>query len=269
MRSNLIASARAPGSFGDAPSAAGGADVEGLDDETSDEASDDESHDEALEEFGADTDTDTDTQTDTDTANRTSPQADDAMLAALVRRIAYQDETALAAFYRALSSRVFAQAMRITREVGCAQEVVEDVFWQVWRQAPRFDPQRGVALAWVRQIARSRALDALRAMGRNPLRWAVDLDGDNVAEPGSSHDDPPHRMGEAQSAALIEQALAALDPLPRQLVSLAFQRGYSQREIAAQTGLPLGTVKSQIRRALALMKASIQAAGGPQLSPPG
>ncbi len=215
-----------------------------------DETGDDELRGEAPEAFGADTTT------------GTSPQADDEMLAALVRRIAYQDEEALATFYRALSSRVFAQALRITGDVGCAQEVVEDVFWQVWRQAPRFDPQRGVALAWVRNIARSRALDAVRAMGRNPLRGAVDLDGDNVAEPGSSHDDPLRCMGEVQSAALIEQALTALDALPRQLVSLAFQRGYSQSEIAEQTGLPLGTVKSHIRKALALMKTSIEAAGG-------
>ncbi|MEP6969951.1 MAG: sigma-70 family RNA polymerase sigma factor [Betaproteobacteria bacterium] len=197
------------------------------------------------------------------------PRGDSEMLAALVRRIVYQDQAALAIFYRALSSRVFIQAMRITRDVGCAQEVVEDVFWQVWRQAPRFDPQRGTALAWVCRIARSRALDALRALGRDPLRWAVDLDGDDMAEPGSGHDDPARRMGEAQVAALLEMALAALNPLRRQLVALAFQRGYSQSEIAERTGLPLGTVKSNIRRALTLMKVSIEAAGGPQLSPSG
>ena len=196
-----------------------------------------------------------------------SQQGDGEMLAALVRRIVYQDEAALASFYRKLSSRVFLQVMRITRDVGCAQEVVEDVFWQVWRQAPRFDPQRGTALAWVCRIARSRAIDALRALGHNPLRWAVGLDSDGMIEPRSSHDDPPRRMGEAQAAALLELALAALSPLRRQLVVMAFLRGYSQIEIAEQTGLPLGTVKSNIRRALTLMKISIEAAGGPPLSP--
>ena len=196
-----------------------------------------------------------------------SDAADDEVLVALVHRIVYQDESAFATFYRALSSRVFTQAMRITRDIGCAQEVVEDVFWQVWRQAPRFDPQRGTVMAWVHRIARSRALDALRAMGRNPLRWAVDLDGDSVAEPGSSDDDPPRRMGEAQAAALLDRALTELDPLRRQLVALAYQSGYSQSEIAEQTGLPLGTVKTHIRRALVLMKTSINAAGGAQLSP--
>ena len=186
--------------------------------------------------------------------------ADDAMLATLVHRIVRQDEAAFGALYRSLASRVFAQALRITRDPGCAEEVVEDVFWQVWRQAPRFDPSRGCVLAWVRRIARSRALDALRAMGRNPLRMAVELDSDHAVQSGSSHDDPAQRVGAAQSAALVNLALAALDPLRRQLVALAFQRGYSQAEIVLQTGLPLGTVKSHIRRALALMKMSIDAA---------
>lgn len=186
--------------------------------------------------------------------------ADDAMLATLVHRIVRQDEAAFGALYRSLASRVFAQALRITRNPGCAEEVVEDVFWQVWREAPRFDPARGCVLAWVRRIARSRALDALRAMGRNPLRMAVELDSDHAVQPGSSHDDPAQRVGAAQSAALVDLALAALDPLRRQLVALAFQRGYSQAEIVLQTGLPLGTVKSHIRRALALMKISIDAA---------
>jgi RNA polymerase sigma factor (sigma-70 family) len=210
---------------------------------------DDELLDEALQEFEANAGT------------GSSLFCDAEILAALVRRIVYQDEAALACIYGKLSSRVFMQAMRITRDVGCAQEVVEDVFWQVWRQAPRFDPQRGTVLTWVCWIARSRALDALRALGRNPLRWALDVDGEGIVEPGSSEDDPPRRMGETQAAALLDLALLALNPLRRQLVVLAFQRGYSQSEIAEQTGLPLGTVKSNIRRALLLMKISISASG--------
>ena len=164
------------------------------------------------------------------------PVAVEALLAGLVQRIVYQDEAAFAAFYRCLAGRVFAQTLRIARDTGCAEEVVEDVFWQVWRLAPRFDPARGSVLAWVRQIARSRALDALRAQGRNPLRLAVELADEHAALPGGGHDDPAQCLGAAQSAALIDLALAALDPLRRQLVALAFQRGYSQAEIAEQTG---------------------------------
>lgn len=186
------------------------------------------------------------------------PPADDGpaqeALAALVQRIVYQDEAALAALYRALCGRVYRQALRLVRDAATAEEVVEDVFWQVWRQAPRFDAARGPAIAWVLQITRSRSLDALRAMGRDPLREALDIDDGNSTQPAAEDGDPQAQLGQAQLAAQIERALGELAPLRRQLVSLAFQRGYSQSEIAAEMDLPLGTVKSHLRRALAEMK---------------
>lgn len=190
------------------------------------------------------------------------PALDDAALVQLVRRIVYQDEAAFAALYRQLSGSVYALALRITREIGSAEEVVEDVFWQLWRQAPRYDAERGTVVAWVRRIARSRALDALRAQLSNPLRSAAELDDAELPAFGDGRDadDPLQRLAGVRSAGQLEQALAALDPLRRQLVSLAFLRGCSQAEIAEQTGLPLGTVKSHIRRALAAMKATIEGA---------
>jgi RNA polymerase sigma factor (sigma-70 family) len=186
--------------------------------------------------------------------------AEQANLAALVARVVYQDEAALAALYRQLSSRVYRQALRLTRQVETAEEVVEDVFWQVWRQAPRFDAARGVVLAWVTQITRSRALDALRAMGRDPLHEALDIDEMHSADTAADTDDPQSLLDRAQVSAQIQRAMAALDPLRRQLVALAFQRGYSQAEIAEETGIPLGTVKSHLRRALATMKMSLELA---------
>jgi RNA polymerase sigma factor (sigma-70 family) len=178
--------------------------------------------------------------------------------AGLVHRIVYQDEAALAKLYRGLCGRVYRQALRLTRNTATAEEVVEDVFWQVWRQAPRFDAARGTVIAWVLQITRSRSLDALRAMGRNPLHEALDIDDEHSADVAVDHTDPQTLLGATQIAAQIELALEALDPLRRQLVALAFQRGYSQSEIADHTGLPLGTVKSHLRRALAAMKLSLE-----------
>lgn len=193
------------------------------------------------------------------------PALDDAALVQLVRRIVYQDEAAFAALYRQLSGSVYALVLRITREIGSAEEVVEDVFWQLWRQAPRYDAERGTVVAWVRRIARSRALDALRAQLSNPLRGAAELDDEELPAfgDGRNADDPLQRLAGVRSAGQLEQAMAALDPLRRQLVSLAFLRGCSQAEIAEQTGLPLGTVKSHIRRALAAMKATIEDAEAP------
>lgn len=188
----------------------------------------------------------------------------DAGHAALVQRIVHQDEAALATLYRSLCGRVYRQAWRLTRDTGTAEEVVEDVFWQVWRQAPRFDATRGPVVAWVLQICRSRAIDALRAAGRNPLHAALDIDSPTAEALVSDDADPQARLDQDQLATQIEAALQALDPLRRQLVALAFLRGYSQAEIAEQTGLPLGTVKSHLRRALATMKLLIE----PALRPP-
>jgi RNA polymerase sigma factor (sigma-70 family) len=183
---------------------------------------------------------------------------DDAMLANCVNRIVHQDEAALALLYRSLCSRVHRLALRLTRDSGAAEEVVEDVFWQVWRQAPRFDPARGPVVAWVLQIARSRAVDAWRAAGRDPLHAALDIDDELAWHEAGEDLDPQALLSSAQVGQQIDAALGALDPLRRQLVSLAFHRGYSQSEIAEQTGLPLGTVKSHLRRALAMMKQTLQ-----------
>jgi RNA polymerase sigma-70 factor (ECF subfamily) len=175
-----------------------------------------------------------------------------------VRRIVHQDEAALAALYRSLSTRVYRLALRLTRDTGTAEEVVEDVFWQVWRQAPRFDAARGPVVAWVLQICRSRAIDALRSAGRNPLHLALDIDSPSAEPLASEERGPQALLDQIQLAEQIESALLTLDPLRRQLVSLAFMQGYSQTEIAEQTGLPLGTVKSHLRRALATMKLQIE-----------
>ena len=94
---------------------------------------------------------------------------DNEALAALVGRVMRQDEAALATLYEQLSGRVYAVALHITRQVACAEEVLQDTFWQIWRQAPRFDPQRGSAIAWVLTMARSRALDAARTLARGPV----------------------------------------------------------------------------------------------------
>lgn len=182
--------------------------------------------------------------------------ADEGELARLVQRIVYQDEAALSVLYRTMASRVYRQAVRLTREMTTAEEVVEDVFWQVWRQAPRFDPQRGGVSAWLMQLARSRAIDALRALGRSALHSALQLDVARLIE-DAAEQDASQRLDDKQLAERIDEALRSLDPLRRQLVSLAFHSGLSHDQIAAQTGLPLGTVKSNIRRGLAAMKAAL------------
>lgn len=190
--------------------------------------------------------------------------ATEAQLAGWIAAIVGQDERALAALYDGTVHHVYGLVRRIVRNAATAEEVVEDAYFQVWRQAVRFDPARGNALAWLLAIARSRALDALRheARFRHDSVDAGDL-------PDIASEDPPvdELLDLARQRADLHQALMLLGTQPRQLVSLAFLRGLSHEEIAQQTQLPLGTVKSQIRRALLSLRQLLDPGGDQALAP--
>lgn len=183
--------------------------------------------------------------------------AGEAQLQAWIAAVAGQDQQALAKLYEAMAGRVYGLALRITRQVQSAEEVAEDVFWQVWRQAPRFDATRGSAVAWILTIARSRALDALRRRDR-----AEPLEDERLAALADDAD-PQDLLAAVQRQHRLHAALRSLDPLPRQLLALAFFRGLPHEEIAAQMSLPLGTVKSHIRRALLRLRQLLGADDSP------
>jgi len=186
--------------------------------------------------------------------------ADEPQLQAWLAQIVRQDEKALTNLYQSTIGRVYGLAMRIVRDAALAEEVAEDTFWQVWRQAPRFDPTRGCALAWVLTIARSRALDAVRARQRvQAVSVSADATDDSTDDAETDvHErtvaDPHDLLSAVQTGHLLQSALMQLGPLPRQLVSLAFFGGLTHEEIAGHTGMPLGTVKSNIRRALITLR---------------
>lgn len=172
---------------------------------------------------------------------------DDQELQDLIVRIMKQDQSAFAALFKAMAARVNSLALRITDCVQLAEEVTEDTFFQVWRQAPRFDPSRGTAKAWILTIARSRALDARRSVPPFEELAEPEAVGNKVNQ---NHDDPPDLLSAVEQNQLLHSALETLDPLPRQLIALSFFRGLSHEEIADHAELPLGTVKSHIRRAI-------------------
>ena len=186
-------------------------------------------------------------------------QPDDAALAELIARIGQRDDRALAALYDATASRVFGLVSRVVQEASLAEEVVEDTFWQVWRQSERFDPGRGRPLTWLLAMARSRAIDAIR---RRERRTHVPLDEDEQAalsdEDGAG---PADLLAATRGQHLLHRALASLEAQPRQLIALAFFRGLTHEEIAACTRSPLGTVKSQIRRSLQDLRQHLAEAG--------
>ena len=173
----------------------------------------------------------------------------DAHLAALVARMAAGDERALERFYDLAVGKTYAVALRIMRNPQAAEDVVEDAFWQAWREAARYDPLRGRALAWLLTICRSRALDALRR--REPADAVADVEalrGDLAAEDRASAD-PYYLLEAMQRNSALRAALERLKPQARQLIACAFFRGMTHQEIADSCGLPLGTVKTTLVRA--------------------
>lgn len=179
----------------------------------------------------------------------TDPDA--AAIVALLARIARRDEAALAALYDRLVHRVHGLVRRIVRNAQVAEEVTEDVFFQVWRQAERFDPARGRPLGWILSIARTRSLDSLRRADPAVLHPEPEV----LSDSQQLASDAPHDLLDAlQESTLLHAALATLTPLPRQLLALAFFSGLTHEEIAVHCDLPLGTVKSHIRRALLALR---------------
>ena len=185
-----------------------------------------------------------------------SDPADEQALQSYIGRILNQDQSAFSLLFKAMSARVHSLALRITGNNQLAEEVTEDTFFQVWRQAPRFDPARGTAKAWILTIARSRALDAKRSMP--PFDELTEFDV-AVNQDNSAPESPPDLLSAIEQNHLLRSALETLDPVPRQLIALSFFRGLSHEEIADYTELPLGTVKSHLRRAVANLRAALGA----------
>lgn len=170
-----------------------------------------------------------------------------------VRRCALRDESALAALYDESSRLAFTVALRILQNEADAAEVVVDVYRQVWESASRFDAQRGSAGAWITIIARSRAMDRLR---HRRVRQPGELE--ELRDVISSQPSPETLAITSQRSGWLAQALALLSAEQRQALELAFFRGLSHSEIADGLGLPLGTVKTRIRGAVARLRQGMQ-----------
>ncbi len=167
-----------------------------------------------------------------------------AALQALLSGIAAGSQQALAELYDLTGRQVFALAQRILKDSHAAEEVVLDVFLQIWKGAANFDPARGRALGWILTIARSRSLDALRSRS---VRAAREEDLRRESSRLNVAIQPSERAAQADVSQRVASALAALPTEQARALELAYFQGLSHTEIATKLGLSLGTIKTRIR----------------------
>jgi RNA polymerase sigma-70 factor (ECF subfamily) len=176
-------------------------------------------------------------------------QLDSDDLTRLMARIAGREESALAELYDRTSARVFGLVFRILADRSEAEESTLDVYLQVWRSAPSFRPERGAVVGWLLLMARSRAIDRLRAMERRRSAEVSFADhGSRAAACAAARCEPADAPLESEERRqLVVRAVCDLPEKQRRAIELAFFDGMSHREIAARLATPLGTVKTQIR----------------------
>ncbi len=175
----------------------------------------------------------------------------------LLHQIATGDAEALGALYDAHARTVFTLAKRVLVRQEDAEEIVQDVFAYVWREAARYEPERATVAGWLVMLTRTRAIDKLRARRARP-------DLDQAADPGPALNTSVSTLASPEALAASHEddrrvgtALAALPVEQRSLIDLAYFEGLSQSEIAERTGTPLGTVKTRMRSALQTMRAAM------------
>ena len=183
----------------------------------------------------------------------------------LIKAVAEGDPDALAVLYDRHAGALFSLCLRTLRDAEEAEEVLEDVFWQLWRQARQFDPTRGSALAYLVTLARSRAVDRLRARDRRVrLRSAVpdSLLGESLLGASTIAPTPLQEALVLERQARVRLAMAELPAAQREAVELSFLEGLSHPEISTRLGEPLGTIKTRIRNGLLRLRDSLRDAAG-------
>jgi len=171
-----------------------------------------------------------------------TPSAD---LADALRLCALGDRAGLRTIYDAEGPRMVGVAVRIVRRQALAEEAVHDAFVQIWERAASFDPNRGHARSWLYAVVRHRALNILRGEARTEL-----VDDFEPLDVPSEDEDAEHLVVRLSEAGALRRCLEGLEPSRRQAIVLAYVHGLSHGELAGRLGVPLGTVKSWIRRSL-------------------
>lgn len=186
------------------------------------------------------------------TVHHNAPMSDepDARLIALIDRVATRDDAALKALYDHTAGKLFGLALRVTQQRDRAEDALQETFLQVWKSAADYRASLSPPMAWLGLIVRSRALDQLRRHKAERAHLTEPLDDALADTLEGDSANPLDTSLASQQAWALHQCLARLENQQREVVSLAYLRDLSHSELAQQLQLPLGTVKSWIRRGL-------------------
>jgi RNA polymerase sigma factor (sigma-70 family) len=182
----------------------------------------------------------------------------------LVELVAQRDAGALEALYDRYGRAAYSLARRILTEETLAQDVVQEVFLSLWRDARRFDAGRGTVATYLLSMTHHRAVDVVRRE-ENLRRWRTSDEGlELVADPKARVED---EVEASERRAEVRSALAELPAAQREALLLAYFGGYTQREVSALVGVPLGTVKTRMAAGMRKMKEALQDAGREEQHP--
>jgi RNA polymerase sigma-70 factor, ECF subfamily len=172
---------------------------------------------------------------------------------ALLQACAGGDQTALHTLYKETASQLFGLALRMLRRRELAEEIVQDSFVRIWRNAHTFDPARGTAMAWLARIVRNGCIDVLRQRGRE-----TPLDDASIEDCEDPLASPADLAALSSDARRLQECLGELEEGPRKILGLVYYEGMTYQEAAAHVGVPLGTVKSWARRSLIRLRGCME-----------
>ena len=174
----------------------------------------------------------------------------DEQLMALIDRVAERDESALKTLYDLTSGKLYGLSMRVVRNNEWAEDALQDTFLQIWRNAPDYRASLSPPMAWLGLIVRSRSLDLLRRRKAAREHLTDEIDETMADTMAGDSPNPMDTSLASEQAWALHQCLGKLENKQREVVSLAYLRDLSHGELAEQLKLPLGTVKTWIRRGL-------------------
>ncbi|MEX1009767.1 MAG: sigma-70 family RNA polymerase sigma factor [Chthoniobacterales bacterium] len=183
-----------------------------------------------------------------------TPENDDRSIELdLLARITQRERAAFEELYTRYVNILYATAMKFLKQDADAQDVVQDVFIQIWDKAKLYDPAKGKPLTWALTLTRNRSIDRIRAIQRR-TRLRDDFENETVMDESAGLREALSGVDASEKGQILRAAVGQLSPQQRRVIELAFFQGLTQSEIAGKLGEPLGTVKARARRGLLKLK---------------